>query len=88
MNDHIRHVFIAARDLEQHLGRVPTQTELAERLKLDPRRLEMIIKSSGFLYRWMHQLGRMMTLIWVHLLRMNIVQHLFNLSMRPCSKRK
>ena len=46
MNDHIRHVYTATRDLEQNLGRVPTQAELAAKLNLEPRRLEMIIKSS------------------------------------------
>ncbi len=46
MNDNIRHVFNATRELEQRLGRVPTQAELAVELNIDPRRLEMIIKSS------------------------------------------
>jgi RNA polymerase primary sigma factor len=46
MNDNIRHVFNATRELEQRLGRVPTQAELAAELNLDPRRLEMIVKSS------------------------------------------
>ena len=46
MNDHIRHVYKATHELEQRLGRVPTQAELAVELNLDPKRLEMILKSS------------------------------------------
>jgi RNA polymerase primary sigma factor len=46
MNDHIRHVYRATHELEQRLGRVPTHAELAIELKLDPKRLEMILKSS------------------------------------------
>ncbi len=46
MNDHIRHVYRATHELEQRLGRVPTHAELAIELNLDPKRLEMILKSS------------------------------------------
>jgi RNA polymerase primary sigma factor len=46
MSDHIRHVYRAMHDLEQRLGRVPTQEELALHLELEPKRLEMILKSS------------------------------------------
>jgi len=46
MNDHIRHVYKATHELEQRLGRVPTQLELAAELGLEPRRLELILKAS------------------------------------------
>jgi RNA polymerase primary sigma factor len=46
MNDHIRHVFTATRTLEQRLGRAPNQKELAAELNLDPRKVDLIIKSS------------------------------------------
>lgn len=46
MNDHIRHLYNATRDLEQRLGRVPTQPELAVELNIEPKRLELILKSS------------------------------------------
>lgn len=46
MNDHIRHVFNATRELEQRLGRTPTHAELADALGLEQKKLEMILKSS------------------------------------------
>jgi RNA polymerase primary sigma factor len=46
MNDRIRQVYRATHDLEQRLGRVPTQPELAAELGLELSRLELILKSS------------------------------------------
>jgi RNA polymerase primary sigma factor len=46
MSDRIREIYKATRDLEQRLGRVPTLEELATELKLDPEKLQWILKVS------------------------------------------
>ncbi len=46
INDRIRQIYKANRDLEQHLGRVPTAEELAAEVKMDPARIQYILQVS------------------------------------------
>lgn len=46
MIDRIRHLYKAARSLEQTLGRPPKVTELAEQLQADPRKVQWMLKVS------------------------------------------
>jgi RNA polymerase primary sigma factor len=46
INDRIRQIYKANRDLEQHLGRVPTPEELAAELKMEPEKIQYILQVS------------------------------------------
>jgi RNA polymerase primary sigma factor len=46
MSDRIRHVYRAARQLEQSLGRKPTPDEIAESLNLNPRKVRWMLRVS------------------------------------------
>ena len=46
INDRIREIYKANRDLEQHLGRVPTAEELAAAVKMDPEKIQYILQVS------------------------------------------
>ena len=46
INDRIRQIYKANRDLEQHLGRVPTAEELAAEVKLEPEKIRYILQVS------------------------------------------
>jgi RNA polymerase primary sigma factor len=46
INDRIRQIYKANRDLEQHLGRVPTPEELASEVKLSPEKIQYILQVS------------------------------------------
>jgi RNA polymerase primary sigma factor len=46
INDRIRQIYKANRDLEQHLGRVPTPEELAAELKMEPEKVQYILQVS------------------------------------------
>ena len=46
ISDRIRQIYKASHDLEQRLGRVPTVEELSVELKLDPQRVQWILKVS------------------------------------------
>lgn len=46
MIDRIRHLYKAARSLEQELGRPPRVDELAKRLEVDPRKVQWMLKVS------------------------------------------
>jgi RNA polymerase primary sigma factor len=46
INDRIRQIYKANRDLEQHLGRVPTAEELAAEVKMEPARIQYILQVS------------------------------------------
>ncbi len=46
INDRIRQIYKANRDLEQHLGRVPSPEELATELKMEPEKVQYILQVS------------------------------------------
>ena len=46
INDRIRQIYKANRDLEQHLGRVPTPEELAAEVKMEPEKVQYILQVS------------------------------------------
>jgi len=46
INDRIRQIYKANRDLEQHLGRVPTPEELAAEVKMSPEKIRYILQVS------------------------------------------
>jgi RNA polymerase primary sigma factor len=46
ITDRIRQIYKANRDLEQHLGRVPTAEELSAEVKMDPEKVRYILKVS------------------------------------------
>jgi RNA polymerase primary sigma factor len=46
INDRIRQIYKANRDLEQHFGRVPTPEELAAELKMEPEKIQYILQVS------------------------------------------
>jgi RNA polymerase primary sigma factor len=46
MNDRIRRIYRSTHDLEQRLGRVPTLEELAVELKMEPTRLQWVLRVS------------------------------------------
>lgn len=46
MSDRIRNLYKAARELEQKYGRKPTPEEIAEELKLEPRKVQWMLKVS------------------------------------------
>jgi len=46
ITDRIREMYRTTHDLEQRLGRVPTPVELAAELKLDPKRVEWVMRAS------------------------------------------
>jgi RNA polymerase primary sigma factor len=46
MSDRIRHLYKTARQLEQEHGRKPTPEEIAERMELEPRKVQWMLKVS------------------------------------------
>jgi RNA polymerase primary sigma factor len=46
INDSIRQIYKANRDLEQHLGRVPSAEELAAEVKMEPSKIQYILQVS------------------------------------------
>jgi RNA polymerase primary sigma factor len=46
INDRIRQIYKANRDLEQHLGRIPTAEELAAEVKMEPAKIQYILQVS------------------------------------------
>jgi len=46
MSDRIRRLYRVARELEQNLGRKPTPEEIAQRMELDPRKVQWMMRVS------------------------------------------